>query len=149
MSLAMSLVAALVFSSGSHPAASENRVSADARTEKVEATSVFVPVLELRPETRGASSSTLKVLYGSYFSLQGLDVYSTAAARRSGAHEVNPMMRGSLGQALAVKTVTGLTTYYAVNRMAKKNKTAAIVTMAVLNGVTAAVVVHNMKAATR
>ena len=58
-------------------------------------------------------------------------------------------MDGNLGQVMAVKAVTGLTTYYAVNRMAKTNKKAAIVTLAILNGVTAAVVAHNLKTAGR
>lgn len=134
MSLAMPFVAALVFSSGGNAAVSDKAWTKGGSTV----------VLELHPSTRG-SSSVLNVLYGSYFSLQGADVYSTMVARRAGAREINPVMDGNLGQMMAVKAVTGLTTYYAVNRMAKTNKKAAIVTLAILNGVTAAVVVHNLK----
>ena len=94
-------------------------------------------------------SSTLRALYASYFALQGADVYSTVAARRSGAREINPVMSDNLGQVMAVKAATGLTTYYAVNRMAKSNKKAAIVTLAILNGVTAVVAAHNLKNASR
>ena len=135
MSLAMSLVAALVLTSGG-----------DAATpDKI----VLTPqALEL-PRAAPGPSRTLRALYGSYFALQGADVYSTIAARRAGAREVNPVMDGNVGQALAVKAVAGLTTYYAVNRMAKTNKKAAIVTLAILNGVTAAVVAHNLNTAGR
>jgi hypothetical protein len=133
MSLAMTLVAALVLSpvDGSAPPRSE-RMWRNA--------SLF----EVQPERREPSAA-MKTLFGSYFALQGADVYSTAAAQRSGAHEINPVMDGNLGQVLAVKALTGLTTYYAVNKMAKTNRKAAIVTLAILNGVTAAVVVHNLK----
>ena len=134
MSLAMSLVAALVFSSGVKAPVSDRALRFASGAQ----------ILEPRSEVRG-SSPALKTLYVSYFSLQGADVYSTMISRGTGAREVNPIMDGNLGQMMAVKAVTGLTTYYAVNRMAKTNKKAAIVTLAILNGVTAAVVAHNMK----
>ena len=134
MSLAMSLVAALVFSSGVNAPVSDRALTFASSAQ----------ILQPRSELR-ASSPALKTLYVSYFSLQGADVYSTMMAGRTGAREVNPIMDGNLGQMMAVKAVTGLTTYYAVNRMARTNKKAAIVTLAILNGVTAAVVAHNMK----
>ena len=134
MSLAMSLIAALVFSSGVKAPVSDRALRFASGAQ----------ILEPRSEVRG-SSPALKTLYISYFSLQGADVYSTMVARGTGAREVNPIMDGNLGQMMAVKAVTGLTTYYAVNRMAKSNKKAAIVTLAILNGVTAAVVAHNVK----
>jgi hypothetical protein len=141
MSLAASLVAAMVLSSGAVPG---NTLHANVRTDQTTA-SIFAPALDVAPDARKSSSPTLKVLYGSYFALQGLDVYSTVAARGAGAQELNPMMSGDLGQAIAVKAVAGVTTYYAVNQIAKHNRKAAIVMMAILNGVTAAVVANNMK----
>jgi hypothetical protein len=138
MSLAMTLAAALVLSpvDGSTPPPPPDRMWRNAR------------LFEVQPEKREPSAA-MKTLFGSYFALQGADVYSTAAATRSGAREINPVMDGNLSQVLAVKALTGLTTYYAVNKIAKTNRKAAIVTLAILNGVTAAVVVHNMKTAQR
>jgi hypothetical protein len=136
MSLAMSLVAALVVTSGGEASVPEK-------------TPVALPLtLELPQDVQGSSRS-LRALYGSYFALQGADVYSTVVARRTGAREVNPVMEGTVGQALAVKAIAGLTTYYAINRMAKTNRKAAIVTLAILNGITAAVVANNIKTASR
>jgi hypothetical protein len=146
MSLALSLVAALVCSSGGNAAAPEQTWRPFTAHQTV-TSSVSGGIFERRPARE--SSPAIKALFGSYFALQGADVYSTAAARRAGAREINPVMEGNLGQVMAVKAVTGLTTYYAVNRMARTNKKAAIVTLAILNGVTAAVVVHNMKTARR
>jgi hypothetical protein len=133
MSLAMTLVAALIVSpvgGGSTPPPPD-RMWRNAH------------LFDMQPERR-ESSAAMKTLFASYFALQAADVYSTAAAQRSGAREINPVMDGNLGQVLAVKAVTGLTTYYAVNKMAKTNRKAAVVALAVLNAVTAAVVVHNL-----
>ena len=145
--LTASLVAALVLSSGVSAAASE---TADKTTERVveknEATpTAAAPVLDSWAYERPSSSPALKTLLGTYIVLQGLDIYSTGAARRAGAHEANPVMDRGMMQATAVKAVTGLTTYYFVNRMAKKNRKGAVITMAILNGVTAAVVANNLK----
>ncbi len=88
---------------------------------------------------------SIKALYGSYAVLQGLDMYSTSVALRAGAREANPLMQTSMGHAIGLKAVMGLTTYYAVNKMSKKNRKGAMVTMVILNGVTAAVVANNLK----
>ena len=133
MSLAMTLVAALVLSPvGESTPPPPDHMWRNAR------------LFDVQPETRQPSAA-MKTLFSSYFALQGADVYSTAVARRSGAREVNPVMDGNLGQVLAVKAIAGFTTYYAVNKIARNNRKAAIVTLAILNGVTAAVVVHNVK----
>ena len=131
MSLAMTLVAGLALLPVDAPPPPD-RMWRNAR------------LFEIQAERREPSAA-IRTLFGSYVALQGADVYSTAAARRSGGREINPVMDGNLGQVLAVKAVTGLTTYYAVNKMARNNRKAAIVTLAILNGVTAAVVVHNLK----
>jgi hypothetical protein len=88
---------------------------------------------------------SLKVLYGSYAALQGLDVYSTAVALKAGAREANPLMDTNTGSAIGLKAAMSLTTYYAVNKLGKKNRKGAVVVMAILNGVTAAVVANNLK----
>jgi hypothetical protein len=57
--------------------------------------------------------------------------------------------RGCYGKTTAFKAAMGAGTMMATRAMATKNKKAAIVTMAVLNGVTAAVVANNLKNARR
>jgi hypothetical protein len=91
------------------------------------------------------SSRTLRTLFATYGALQGLDIYSTNVAVRAGAYEANPLMAGNTGRVLGMKAVMGLTTYYAVNNIAKKNRKMAVITMFVLNGVSAAVVAHNLR----
>jgi hypothetical protein len=71
---------------------------------------------------------------------------------RNGAVERNPIV-GSMSQStvqfLALKAVSTAVTYAAVKAIEKHSKKAAVVTMVVLNGVTAAVVANNMKNARR
>ena len=89
--------------------------------------------------------TSVKALFGSYAMLQGLDMYSTSVALKAGAREANPLMQASMGQALGVKAAMSVATYYVVHKMSKKNRKGAIVTMAILNGVTAAVVANNLR----
>jgi hypothetical protein len=103
-------------------------------------------------EPRPGDSKVLPVLFGTYAALQVLDVKSTTAAVRNGAVEANPMvgsMSQSTGQFLAYKAATTAVTYAVVKTIEKKSKKAAVVTMVVLNGVTAAVVANNVKNARR
>ena len=95
------------------------------------------------------SSKSLKALYASYGVLQGLDMYSTIAARRNGARELNPIMSGSYAQATLVKGLVSAGTMAAVKRIEKTNKKAATFTMVAINVVTAAVVVNNFRNARR
>jgi hypothetical protein len=101
--------------------------------------------LQLVEPPSATTPTTVKALFGSYAVLQGLDLYSTSVALKAGAREANPLMQRSTGQAVAIKAALGVTTYYMVNKMSKKNRKGAIVTMAILNGVTAAVVANNLK----
>ena len=95
------------------------------------------------------NGKTLNLLFGSYSVLQGLDMYSTIAARSRGAREVNPLMDTGHTQAAALKAATSVATYFATRAMGRKSKKGAVVMMAVLNGVTGAVVLTNMKNAVR
>jgi hypothetical protein len=81
--------------------------------------------------------------------LQSLDVWSTVGARHGGAREVNPVMSGGYGTAAAIKTGLTVGTLVATRAMAKKNRKAAVITMWVINGVTAAVVANNVRNARR
>ena len=98
----------------------------------------------LRPSSKG-----VKVLFGSYATLQGLDMYSTIVARNSGAREVNPLMNTGYANAATFKAVMTATTLIGVKKLEKKNKKAAIVTMVTMNVVSAAVVATNFRNARR
>jgi hypothetical protein len=98
-----------------------------------------------RPQQRPAA---LQVLYGSYAALQVADIVSTRRALAAGATEANPLMKsaaGSSGAMLAVKAASAAGTIYLAERTWKKHRTGAIVLMAILNGVSAAVVAHNAR----
>jgi hypothetical protein len=100
-------------------------------------------------EQRRPEPAALKALYGSYVAFQGLDVWSTVAARRNGAREQNPLMSGNLAQGLAFKSLMAAGTITATKAMARKNRKAAFVTMIAANTVTALVVANNARNARR
>jgi hypothetical protein len=92
--------------------------------------------------------AALPAMYASLGVLQALDIYSTRRAIDGGATELNPAMRSSAkntGAMLAVKALSTAGSIYFTERAWKKNRKGAIVLMAVVNGVTAAVVANNMK----
>jgi hypothetical protein len=94
-------------------------------------------------------SKSLRTLYASYGVLQGLDMYSTIVARTNGAREVNPLLDSGYGQAAATKALFAAGSYLAVQQLARKNKKAAVVTLAVLNVASAFVVTRNFRNASR
>jgi hypothetical protein len=102
-----------------------------------------------REDRATVPSKPLTALQISFAGLQTADMWTTIAARNNGAREVNPLMDGSYTKAVAFKAAMGVSTVLATRAMAKKNKKAAIVTMVVLNGVTAAVALQNMRHARR
>ena len=102
-----------------------------------------------REQGTAAPSKALTALQVSYVGLQGLDVWSTIAARNAGAREANPLMGGGYAKGTAFKAAMGAGTMLATRAIARKNKKAAVVTMVVLNGMTAAVVTNNLKNARR
>lgn len=90
-------------------------------------------------------SKPLTTLYASYGVLQGLDLYSTIAARQHGAREVNPVMNAGYAQASLVKGLTAAVTVAAVKNIEKRSRKAAVITMVAVNVATAAVVAHNIR----
>jgi hypothetical protein len=93
---------------------------------------------------------TLTALYGTYVSIQALDVVSTHRAIANGAQERNPLMRGgSVGTMIAVKAASGAATIFFAERMWKKNRVGAVLVMAALNGASAAIVARNQRNARR
>lgn len=92
----------------------------------------------------------LTALYGTYGTLQALDVVTTRRAIAAGARERNPVMNdGHMGTMIAVKAAAGLSTLYFTERLWKKNRVGAVIVMAALNGATAAIVARNQRNARR
>jgi hypothetical protein len=92
----------------------------------------------------------LPVLYGSYGLLQAMDIVSTKRAIAAGAHEANPLaQKGNLGSTLAIKGASGAATFFAAEKLWKKNRTGAVLLMVAANGISAAVVSHNLSNARR
>ena len=97
---------------------------------------------------RTARPAALPAMYAALGALQALDVYSTRRALNAGAVEANPVMRkatGNAGAMLAVKALSTAGSIYFTERAWKKNRKGAVVLMAIVNGVSAAVVANNLK----
>ena len=93
----------------------------------------------------------LPAMYAAQIALQALDVHSTYSAIDKGAQEANPLMKGVVenkGAMLAVKAGVAAGTIFLAEKMWKRgSRTGAIVTMLVVNSVTAMVVANNYKVA--
>jgi Domain of unknown function (DUF5658) len=90
--------------------------------------------------------SVLVPLYVSFATLQGLDIHSTLRAPEFGGREANPIVGGMLGSPAAfIAAKAGMTAsiYFVSERLWKRNKTAAVLTMIALNSTYGAVVAHN------
>jgi hypothetical protein len=78
-----------------------------------------------------------------------LDVHSTHVGLSSGrAREVNPLLRDvahNPAALIAVKAASGIVVIYATEKLGKRNRKAAILTMIGVNAVTAAIVAHNYR----
>lgn len=101
------------------------------------------PTLEAKP-TR---PTALVPLYAGFATLQALDYASTTSALQSGnAREANPMMKGIVGNRaafVAAKAAATAGVIYAGEKMWKKNRVAAVIFVAALNGAMTAVVARN------
>lgn len=92
--------------------------------------------------------SILPVLYVGSALLQGFDAYSTLSATKGGAAEANPLMRSAATNPIVfvgIKAAVTVTSIMAAERMWRNhNRRAAILTMAVSNGMMALVAQHNL-----
>ena len=110
--------------------------------------------IEARPLALQASArpAPLVGLYVSLASLQALDITSTRRALNAGAVEANPLVAPLAGSPLAMLAlkagVTGAA-IYASERLWKKHRMAAVMTMIGLNAAHGAVVAHNYGVAAR
>lgn len=97
---------------------------------------------------RPGSTALLTSLYVSTVAMQALDVHSTWSAMRAGAVEANPMMAGvarNRAAFIAVKAGVAATTVLAAQKLARRNKVAAIVTLVAINSAYAYIVNHNYR----
>lgn len=107
-----------------------------------------VPLERWQLDTRESRPAALPILYASLGALQVADVYSTRHAIGANAYEANPIMRNAskhAGAMLAVKALSTAGTIYFAERAWKKNRTGAVVLVALINGVTAAVTARNIR----
>lgn len=159
---ACSMLAALTFSAGFAVDGTERAAAAPAITVETPAAAetgttqasllrnaAILPVaqegwMKDRPVVRPAA---LPALYATLGALQVFDVYSTRRAIAAGAHEVNPIVRGTTGNSgamLAVKALSTAGTIFFAERTWKKNRKGALIMMAAINGVNAAIVARNL-----
>ena len=106
--------------------------------------------LPIPPVDRPRGSAVLTSLYATTAIMQALDAHSTMKALDAGAVEANPLMTGvtkNRGAFMAAKAAVAAGTVFAVQRIAKRNKVAAIVTAVAINSAYAMVVRHNYKIA--
>jgi hypothetical protein len=119
-------------------------VPAAAATAAVEARPFVV-----RATTRPAP---LVGLYVALATLQALDITSTRRALKAGGVEANPLVAPFTGSTVAMTalkaSVTGAT-IFASERLWKKNRKAALITMIGLNAAYGAVVSHNYRVGAR
>ena len=105
-------------------------------------------VVTAQPPMNTQRPAALPVLYGSLVGLQAYDLYSTHQGLSRGAQENNPLMQGVVGNstaAIVTKAASTAVTIAIAERLWKTNKTAAIVTMIVANGVMGAVAANNAR----
>lgn len=140
----VTVLAALCLSCTTGIAAAQGTTDA-AATPRLMIAPASLVVVESAPPKRPV---VLPILYATLGAVQAWDMYSTSVALNAGAVEGNPIVapvaRNSAGM-VALKLATAGTTVFFAERLWKKNRVAAIVMMAAINGATAAVAVRNMQ----
>lgn len=114
-----------------------------------EATAIDAREFEKRFAPAGRSPLQLS-LYATLAGLNVLDVVSTRAAIERGAVERNPLMKDAIGDnamSIGIKSATTIATILAIDKIGQRNRKAGIVAAVIANGVTAAIVAHNMRQA--
>jgi len=92
--------------------------------------------------------AAMPAMYAGLGVLQALDIFSTRRAVAAGARETNPLLGSAAKNTTAMLAVKGASTalsIYFAERAWKRNPKGAMILMAVVNGVTAAVVARNMQ----
>ncbi len=95
-----------------------------------------------------ARPAALPALYGGLVASQVWDLVSTSAALKAGAREANPvaapLARNSAGL-IGLKAASSASTIFFAERLWRKNRVAAVLMMAAVDGAMAAVAVHNVQ----
>ncbi|MCX6537830.1 MAG: DUF5658 family protein [Acidobacteria bacterium] len=105
---------------------------------------------QVAPGTARPRSGGMLALYASTVAMQALDMHSTLTGFKQGAVESNALMGGitkNRAAFFAVKAAVATGTIIAAQRIAKRNKVAAVAMLVAVNSVYAFVVVHNYKVA--
>lgn len=121
-------------------------------TKAIASATTTPPAVQLPEGFRLAKERSFGMLpfYATSAILQALDVHSTFKVLDLGGREGNPMLAGLVNNRpafIAVKGAIAASSIYAVSRIAKHNKFAAIAMGAALNSTYAMVVNHNYKLA--
>jgi hypothetical protein len=101
-----------------------------------------------KPDIRPERPRALVPLYITFAGLQALDVHSTIQAVNGGARESNPVVRGALdgpAQMILMKTATAAGVVVLTERLWRRNRTAAVITMIALNSAYLTIAAHNYR----
>jgi hypothetical protein len=104
----------------------------------------------LRPTPRPRRGFSMLPFYVSTAALQMADAHSTMLVIKRGGGEANPLLQGVVNRKpafIALKAGVAAATIYAVSKIAKGNKVAAMALSIGLNSLYATVVSHNYKLA--
>jgi Domain of unknown function (DUF5658) len=99
-------------------------------------------------EVSGERPALLTGMYLTLGAIQTWDLLSTSAALKRGARETNPIVAGFAGQdarLIALKAVSTVGTILFAERLRRRNETAAIVVVAMINSALAAVAMRNLR----
>ena len=95
---------------------------------------------------RSERPSMLVPLYIGFAALQAVDVHSTLSALGTGARESNPVVASAIGSPagmLMIKAATAAGVVALSERLWRRNRTAAVLTMIGLNSAYAMIAAHN------
>jgi hypothetical protein len=140
----LSLPAPLLLASASLTAANTTGTAPVADSTTTRDSSLRPPAAPVQPRFPLMGS-----MYASFAALQVLDVHSTSKALAAGARESNPLLpfAGNTALMIGVKAASSAGTIYLANRIAKKNRAAAVILMAAFNSAYSVIVAHNYRVA--
>ena len=95
-----------------------------------------------------AEDRILPALYVSTAVVQALDAHSTLVAIQGGGAETNPLMAGLANHPVALvatKATVGCATILLARKLARRNRTAAILTLVAVNAAVAVVAARNYR----
>lgn len=116
---------------------------------------MLVPALAAaqgREPASGERPALLLPLYVTFAGLQALDVHSTLNATATGARETNPVVRGALSSPaglVLLKAGSGAAVVLLSEKLWRRNRAAALVTMVALNSAYITIAAHNYKQVTK